>query len=269
MNHRTLTQLTLALVAALAAVGSGHAATANAEATAQPAQATPMLREIPDPELATMRGRFMLGSNTVAYFGVTMASSWITSSGQALTGSAVLGMHFGTGATPAVTFTPTMNIVQGTPLPAITPSGSVHVVDGAGLANVNGLLQGIQVAGDGNRVVNVTALRISQGDSTGAATANSAPQADQMSAGDARIAIAFDPAKGMEMTLGVAGQGLVSQWIRNSSVGQLVQLTSDDQSVSNQLQLNLVLGGTAAASTQALRAASAAMLQARAIGAGG
>lgn len=268
MNNRTLTQLTLTLVVALAAAGGGHAATAYTETTAQPAQATSMLREIPDPELATMRGRFIIGSNTVAYFGVTMASSWVSASGQALTGNAVLGMHFDTGSTPVVTFTPTMNIVQGTPLPA-GPSESVRSVDGSGLANVNGLLQGIQVAGDGNRVVNVTALRVSQGTGGAGATGSAGAASDtQLSSGDARVAIAFDPAKGVEMTLGIAGQGLVSQWIRNSSVGQLVQLTSDDQSVSNQLQLNLVLGGTAAASTQALRAASEALLQARAIGPG-
>lgn len=269
MKNRTLTQLTFAVVAAFAAAGTGHAATTYAGATAQPAQATPMLREIPDPELAAMRGRFIIGSNTVAYFGVTMASSWVTSSGQTLTGNAVLGMHFDTGSTPVVTFTPTMNIVQGAPLPVTGPSGVVRSVDGAGLTNVNGLMQGIQVAGDDNRAVNVTALRISQGTGDAGATGPVNASSDtQLSSGDARVAIAFDPAKGVEMTLGIAGQGLVSQWIHNSSVGQLVQLTSDGQSVSNQLQLNLVLSGTTAASTQALRAASEALLQARAISPG-
>jgi hypothetical protein len=268
MKNRTLTPLTLA-VATLAVAGTGHAATPYAEAATRPAQATPMLREIPDPELAAMRGRFMLGSNTVAYFGVTMASSWVTASGQALTGNAVLGMHFDTGSTPVVTFTPTMNIVQGAPLPATSPSGGVRSVDGSGLTNVNGLMQGIQVAGDGNRAINVTALRVSQGTGGAGAMGSAGTASDtQLSSGDAHVAIAFDPAQGVEMTLGIAGQGLVSQWIRNSSVGQLVQLTADGQSVSNQLQLNLVLGGTAAASTQALRAASEALLQARAIGPG-
>ncbi|TAN08338.1 MAG: hypothetical protein EPN38_02300 [Rhodanobacteraceae bacterium] len=271
MHTRTHKSLTLAIVATLLAAGGGYATAASAAPAVPSNRTASMLQEIPDPELATMRGRFIIGSNTVAYFGVTMASSWVTSSGQTLTGAAVLGMHFGAGSTPVITFTPTMNIVQGAAIPAASPGGVVRSVDGSGLASVNGLLQGIQVAGDGNRAVNVTSLRISQGADTGSAAAAapaSAPGTMQMTSGDARVAIAFNPDDGVEMTLGIVGQGLVSQWIRNSGVGQLVQLTADGQSVSNQLQLNLVLG-SAAASSQALHAASAALLQARAVGAGG
>src|SRR5574337_71499 len=151
MQTRTFLNLTLAIGAAFGVATPGLAKEQDAAATPR-APARSALSEIPDPELATMRGRFVIGNNTVAYFGVTMASSWTTVGGQELNGSVVLGMHFDPGdQTPVITFTPTMNIVQGTPLPAIHMDGGTRSVDGSGLANVNGLVQGVQVAGHGNR----------------------------------------------------------------------------------------------------------------------
>jgi hypothetical protein len=274
MQTRTYIAISLALAigGTFAAASTVRAQTHDAATAVAPTRAGPRLSEIPDAELAAMRGRFMIGSNTVAYFGVTMASTWVTASGQQLSGSVVIGMHFGPdGQIPVITFTPTMNIMQGTPLPAIPADGVTRSVDGSGLANINGLVQGIQIAGDGNRAVNVTSLRISSGtDDTGMDVATSTTQAfdSETSADDARVAVAFDPAQGVSLTLGVDGQGLVSQWIRSGSVGQLVQITSDGQSVNNQLSLDLVLGGQMA-SIQAMRAASQALLQARMNGSGG
>lgn len=266
MQTRTLASLALAIATTCGAAPAAFAA------TAAPPQAGKLLSEIPDPELATMRGRFLIGSNTVAYFGVTMASSWTTASGQQLSGSVVLGMQFGpNGQTPVITFTPTMNIVQGSPIPMPGSDPVTRSVDGAGLANVNGLVQGIQVAGDGNRAVNVTALHVGH-DATAIGAGNAASTSGAFDAqvldDGASVAVAFDPAQGVSLVLGVKDQGQVSQWIRSGSVGQLVQLTSDGQAVDNQLRLDLVLGN-ASASSQAMRAASQAMLQARMVGAGG
>ncbi|HET7932157.1 MAG TPA: hypothetical protein VFL63_12325 [Rhodanobacteraceae bacterium] len=267
------TQLLLAMTAGAALAAGGHANAQTTAAIARPAPAHALLQEIPDPDLATMRGRFRIGNNTVAYFGVSMLSTWTTASGQALSGSLTLGMDFtdGHGAIPVITFTPTMNIVQGTAIPAPIPNGSSRTVDGAGLANVNGLVQGIQIAGSGNHAVNVTALDVRRGGGapgSGDGTSATTPFDTQVSSGDASVAIAFDPAKGVSMNLGVAGQGMVSQWIRSGSVGQLVQLNSDGQAVSNQLRLDLVLDG-AAAPNRALRDASQALLMSRLVGAGG
>ena len=39
------------------------------------------LKEIPDPELSLMRGRYTVGGNNVAWFGVTMVSQWQASNG--------------------------------------------------------------------------------------------------------------------------------------------------------------------------------------------
>ncbi|TAN08342.1 MAG: hypothetical protein EPN38_02335 [Rhodanobacteraceae bacterium] len=272
MKIRISLTLALALGAALAAASAGHAQ-ALPTMTGAPASAPSPLQLIPDPELSAMRGRFMLGNSTVAYFGVSMTSSWITTSGQALNGGVTLGMNFSDGGTgaPQITFTPTMNIVRGTPALPGNADTATRSVDGAGLANVNGLMQGIQVAGDGNRARNVTALKVTHGQAGPAAnhsTANSAPFATQLSADDAQVAITFDPARGLSLSLGVKDQGLVSQWIRSGSVGQLVQLTADGQSVQNQLQLDLVLND-AGLRNPALQDASRALLQSRGLGAGG
>lgn len=276
MKTRTLVSFTFAISATLAVAITAHAqdySRAAALSPTQAAQAGSMLREIPDPELAAMRGRFMIGNNTVAYFGVSMLSSWTTPGGQELSGSVTLGMHFidANGQMPQITFTPTMNIVQGTPMPATGTAGVTRSVDGSGLANVNGLVQGIQVAGDGNRAVNVTELKVSHGtgDANMDATASTtAPFDSQLSSDGARVGVVFDPARGVSLNLNVDGQGMVSQWIRTGSVGQLVQLTSDGQSVSNQLRLDLVLNN-ASSSNQALHDASRAMLQSRLVGLGG
>ena len=62
----------------------------------QPAEAAPGhgLKEIPDPELSLMRGRYAVGGNTVAWFGVTMISQWQAGNGSMLQGALTLGMDF-------------------------------------------------------------------------------------------------------------------------------------------------------------------------------
>lgn len=268
MHARTLLGFGL-IVGALGVLPTVFAAGTAQAAGASPAH--PLLTEIPDPQLAVLRGRFIVGNNTVAYFGVSMLSSWTSPSGQQLQGGATLGMHFAANTQlPSITFTPTMTIVQGVPI-AVPAAGITRSVDGSGLANVNGLLQGIQVAGDGNRALNVAAVRVTDSgtEPTGSVPGGNSQAVDsRLTSGNASVAIAFDPARGVSLDLGIAGQGLVSQWIRAGSVGQLVQLTSDGQSVANVLQLDLVMN-PGSAGNQALHDAAQALLQARAAGTNG
>lgn len=235
-----------------------------------PQTGTP-LTEMPDPELAALRGRFIIGNHAVAYFGVNMLSAWSNPDGLQMQGGATLGLYFDApGAQPRTSFTPTMTIVHGAP-PAQSADAATRSVDAAGLANVGGLLQGVQIAGDGNQAVNAATLRVT----TSAPRAPDAvpatvsqPFAASTHAGDARIALAFDPTRGVSVELGVAGQGLVAQWIRAGSVGQSVQLTADGQTVANVLQLDLVLSQGQARAT-APHDVAQALLQARANGTGG
>ena len=200
------------------------------------------LQEIPDAELNLMRGRYTVGGNSVAWFGVTMISTWQAANGQSLQGALTLGMDFSKGSTPKVTFTPSVNITAAN---APLPDASGRAIDGSGLQNVSGLSQSVQIAGDGNRASNVLHLNVrndgvipGQGSGGGASTATA-------QAGDASATASFD-GNTAQLQLRMEGQGAVQQWMRSGSVGQSIQLMADGQQVGNRLQIDLVrqsLGG--------------------------
>lgn len=146
------------------AVGlSGLSAQARAlDAPAAPHQG---LSELGDEELADMRGRYTTDQGkTVAFFGVRMISTWQTQAGQMLQSSLALKMDFDHGSgTPQISFEPTVNIMQAAQqvTGAVATTDTTHrTVDGSGLNNVNGLVQGVQVAGDSNVASNVTQLNV-------------------------------------------------------------------------------------------------------------
>ncbi|QCO68659.1 hypothetical protein E4582_10735 [Luteimonas yindakuii] len=202
----------------------------------EPVPARAPLSEISDAELGDMRGRYVVGNDLVAWFGVTMTSVWQTTSGQTLQGALQLGMDFSAGGTPTLSFEPTVSITAAdAPLP-VAASGAT--VDAAGLANVSGLVQSVQVAGDHNAVSNVTALRVREGE----APAPSAPQeAATRTASASGMQVSAGVADGMaQVLLQVDGQGLAMQWLRSGSAGQSVQLAASGQQIHNQLQIDLV-----------------------------
>ena len=194
------------------------------------------LTEIPDPELGLMRGRFAVGDNQVLWFGVSMISSWQTTGGQLLQGRLDIGFDFSNGD-PVVSFTPNVVLTdEQAPMPV--PGGQRHV-DSAGLANVNGLVQGVQVAGDGNAASNVTSLTVRDGEVPAIAGGGSDGGALSAASGAASADVNFD-GNGARVLLQVAGHGAAEQWIRAGSMGQSIRLQSDGQSVSNRLHLDLV-----------------------------
>jgi hypothetical protein len=242
--------LSLATVA-LGLVGiSGHAWAVHTQATGNG------LTEIGDAELAQMRGRWTPPGNTssVAYFGVTMTSDWNATSGQQLSSSMSLGMNFDTSGNVQVTFQPTVTIVQTTPT-ATTGNNADSVqrtVDSSGLNNVSGLVQGVQIAGDSNLADNVTSVAVTtEGDAgsptpaTGTAFTGQS-QTYAMNNGDASASASIGD-QGMQVSLSITGQGQVQQWINGGSLGQVIAIGADGQSVHNSLQLQLVqrsLAGT-------------------------
>ena len=77
------------------------------------------LKEIPDPELNLMRGRYTVGGNNVAWFGVTMISQWQGPNGAVVQGALTLGMDFRNGGTPKLSFQPSVHVTAAdAPLPA-------------------------------------------------------------------------------------------------------------------------------------------------------
>ena len=249
--------------------GSADTPTASAaigaETASSTARRTPGMAEIPDPELATMRGRYTVGDHQVAWFGVSMISTWETASGQTLQGTLSLGMDFAGAGRPEISFTPTVTITaDGAPLPG--SDGVARSVDASGLANVSGMSQSVQVAGDHNVAANVTRLNVRTGAAPGASGALSSGTASA-SLGDAMASAGFEDG-GAQVLLQVQGQGAVQQWIRNGSLGQSIQLTSDHQQVSNRMEVDLVRNSLAS-NAQLTQNVAQAIQMTRGIGPGG
>lgn len=241
-RHRPLLASALLLIPALGA----HAAD-RAPGTG--------LHELADPELNAMRGRYTVDNNTVAWFGVSMISTWQTASGQLLQGTLAFAMDFDHGRQPRLSLTPSVTLTTAD-APVPMPAAGTRSVDGSGLVNVGGLLQSVQVAGDGNLASNVTRLTIRDGDAPALPGAGSGTGGASASDGNASVSVGFD-AKSAGVKLAIAGQGTVAQWIHNGSLGQSVQLTSDGQNVSNRLQIDLVRQVAAANTPLALNVAQA------------
>ncbi|HTH68950.1 MAG TPA: hypothetical protein VL545_11880 [Rhodanobacter sp.] len=200
------------------------------------------LHDIPDPELNTLRGRYTVGNNAVVWFGVQMISTWQTGTGQNLQGTLAVNMDFsGHQPQPKISFQPSVSITRADaavpmPAPATTPARSV---DGSGLANVSGVVQSVQVAGDGNLADNVVRLNVHDGGAT-PAVADGPSQGSTTTRQDGASASAGFDGKNASVQLDVNGLGSVQQWIRNGSLGQSVQLASDNQAVSNLMEIDLV-----------------------------
>ena len=220
-------------VVSLAALAlAGLARPCHAQQAPAPMRAA--LQEIPDSELGAMRGRYIVGDNRIAWFGVSMVSSWTTDSGQTVQGALRIGFDLSAGK-PMLSFEPTVTITDGTA--AQSASGLRHV-DAAGLANVDGLVQSIQVAGDGNFARNGATLTVRSGDAPDGASVAGAGSASAQSGG-ASAHVGFENGAA-RVLLQVAGQGATEQWIGANSVGQSIRIAGDGQAVSNQLQLDLV-----------------------------
>lgn len=239
----------------------------GAPAMAAAAPASSGLEEISDSELGDMRGRYTVGDNAVAWFGVKMISTWQTGAGQVLQGTLALNMDFTQDKVkPQITFEPIVSITRADaplPVPAtgVIPARSVNA---AGLANVGGVVQSVQVAGDGNLANNVTRLSITNGDSAPTGTGGAASGvASAFSNGSSAVA-SFDGSSA-NLLLSIDGQGSVEQWIRNGSIGQSVQLTGDNQLINNRMEIELVRQ-TVAANTQLAQNVAQAINQAQGIG---
>jgi len=192
------------------------------------------LTEIPDPELSLMRGRYTVGGNNVAWFGVTMVSQWQAGNGATLQGALTLAMDFRSGGAPKLSFQPSVHV---TAADAPLPDTHGRSIDSSGLANASGLVQSVQVAGDGNVARNVTTLSVRDGETPSAASEGARSVSAQQAGASATAVLEGNQAR---LLLQVDGQGLVQQWIRNGSVRPALAPGRDRQTARNRLGLELV-----------------------------
>lgn len=271
------------------------------------------IHEVADDELADMRGRYVIGDNTVLWFGVQMISTWQTSNGQTLRSTLTLGLDFSKNPNqPQVKFVPTVTIstLSNTPLPSVAPSNVSRSVQSAGLANVSGLTQSVQIAGDHNAAGNVVSFNVQNADASSpspasddnriaaagtttpsttglnvtgpsvnasASTGNSdagnpastegptstavnpatittttgsnGPNGRYASAGNASASSTYSN-DSAAINLSVSGQGSVSQWIHQGSLGQTIALTADNQVATNQMIVSLVTQSVGGSTSQ-------------------
>lgn len=251
---------TLCIAIGLATAPAALPAFAQAQALPSPAT-TPAtgLTELTDEEMGDMRGRYTVSNNTVAWFGVTMVSTWQNQAGQQLTSSMKVTMDARTPDKPVVSFQPHVSITTVDVAPP-SPDGQ-REIDNAGLANVTGITQSIQVAGDDNAAHNVAQVtvrdQVPTGEGAAPAGAEPAASADVMPAiavpdpVASQATIATASAAGMNavaqldgnaarVLLQIDGQGAVEQWINRSGMGQTIMLSSDGQTASNWMELDIV-----------------------------
>ena len=251
---------TLCIAIGLATAPAALPAFAQAQALPSPAT-TPAtgLTELTDEEMGDMRGRYTVSNNTVAWFGVTMVSTWQNQAGQQLTSSMKVTMDARTPDKPVVSFQPHVSITTVDVAPP-SPDGQ-REIDNAGLANVTGVTQSIQVAGDDNAAHNVAKVtvrdQVPTGEGAAPAGAEPAASADVMPAiavpdpVASQATIATASAAGMNavaqldgnaarVLLQIDGQGAVEQWINRSGMGQTIMLSSDGQTASNWMELDIV-----------------------------
>lgn len=251
---------TLCIAIGLATAPAALPAFAQAQALPSPAT-TPAtgLTELTDEEMGDMRGRYTVSNNTVAWFGVTMVSTWQNQAGQQLTSSMKVTMDARTPDKPVVSFQPHVSITTVDVAPP-SPDGQ-REIDNAGLANVTGVTQSIQVAGDDNAAHNVAKVtvrdQVPNGEGAAPAGAEPAASADVVPAIAVpdpvalQATIATASAAGMNavaqldgnaarVLLQIDGQGAVEQWINRSGMGQTIMLSSDGQTASNWMELDIV-----------------------------
>lgn len=213
------------------------AASAQTPSSSQPGKG---LHDISDPELNTLRGRYTVGDNAIAWFGVQMISTWQGANGQILQGTLAISMDFSGGhARPSVSFQPSVSITAADASVPMPDTSVTRQVDAAGLANVGGVVQGVQVAGDNNLANNVVHLNVHDGDTALTGSSDTTQRQASANLAGASAQAGFD-GKSASVNLAINGVGTVQQWIRNGSLGQSVQLAADNQTISNLMQIDLV-----------------------------
>lgn len=187
--------------------------------------------ELSDPELAQLRGRYVLPSHVV-HFGITMTSTW-EQSGQQLGASVALQVQHG--AQPVLTVMPVSSGNGATPAP-----GSGRVIGGQGLANVDGISQSVRAAGDLNSASNGVQINIQRnGQAPGLEPGT--PVNGDFSHSNALGTASVSAAQG-KLQLGIATHGQGSSLQRlGGGLLQDTRILSSQNTVINTARLDVVM----------------------------
>lgn len=211
------------------------------------------MQEVSDSDLGHMRGKFA-SNNQVMYFGIEMVSQWLTPTGNLVTAGANLNIDFqGNSSTPKVQYVPTVTIVsQGQDVPSAQNGGTNSVSGGAGLANVSGVSQSIQVAGQSNSINNGIDMQVDISPSTqaGGLVSNALEgHAGSITANgnDGSIATVTLSNNSIGVSVVVPGQGQVLQQIRNQGMFQAARIGGDLNQIHNNITMHIGLNNASGA----------------------
>ncbi len=209
------------------------------------------LTELSDSDLENMRGRFA-SNNQVLYFGVEMISQWQTQSGQLATAAANLTIDFRNNHTdqPTVQFVPTVSIENQTPVVINSDSNQPILVGNnnlgsGGVANVSGVSQNIQVAGQSNKIENGINMQVEFMSSQNSGSISTAVQskAGSLSAttSDGTSAMVTIANNSIGVMIQMPEQGQVLQQIRNQGMLQSAFIGGDLNRIQNTIIMRIGL----------------------------
>ena len=215
------------------------------------------MQEVSDSDLGHMRGKFA-SNNQVMFFGVEMVSQWQTAMGELITAGANLNIDL-RGATPTVQYMPTVTIVQQGQGALAPVNGNTNGVSGgAGLSNVSGVSQSIQVAGQSNRIVNGIDMQVDISSGQGGSLAGAMQgQSGALSAtgNDGTVATVTLANNSVGVSVNVPGQGQVLQQIRNQGMFQSARIGGDLNQIHNAITMHIGLNSGGGASLDGAHAA--------------
>jgi hypothetical protein len=190
--------------------------------------------ELSDTELAQLRGLYVL-PDRVIHFGVTMNTIWQNSAGQSV--GALVSLRVDGLAEPSLHVSFTDQSGNGT---AVTP-GAGQVIGGAGLNNVDGIVQSVRSAGDYNDGLNDLSIVVTNGESTLPAATGVAWSGAGAFGNDAGEVMVTSHAGGLQIALQAAGQGTALQQIGSSGISQQTSINGSLNTVRNIAALNVAL----------------------------
>lgn len=245
----------MAVMAAVIATCAGRALAAPADDARTVVGMAAKAVEVPDEMLGSLRGRFLDGGKIVR-FGVEMVSSWQQQTGETLRAALKLDVGLANPARPTVSLTPTLAVDK--PAVAVMAPASTGTVSGEAAHNVSGISQSIQLAGDGNRVVNDATLTIATAATEAVTPLPTPPPGGADTRTELRTdsgAVLTTTADKGKLTVAIrtpSGQSI--QQIRDAAAGrgagalQMVQVAGDGQQIHN--TLNMMVGLRPAAAGQ-------------------
>lgn len=234
----------------------GVTSTANAELPSE-MEVFGNLQEVSDGELGEMRGKFA-SNNAIVYFGVDISSGWQTANGSLATASANLSIDLSDASTPKVHYVPTITIVEGQVVPANQQLAG-NVSGGAGLQDVSGVSQSIQVAGFNNKINNDIAMQVRmfstmQGGSIADSAQTHAGTVSKTASDGTVVTVALTQ-NSIALNMNVPGQGQVMQELRNQGILQAVRIGGDLNHIHNQITMQVGLSTVSGLNSSGINAA--------------